>query len=779
MTLMRSGWRRCALAFLGVGLYAVAIIALRWQAGSLQITYPLDGAVFPPEIIAPTFRWTDTNRRVDHWWITVTLSGSQEPVDLHVSSPQWTPDEELWSRMKRQSVEQAALIAIRGVHGASSTEGLSADEVRIAVSADPVGASLFYREVNLPFKDAFRDPSRIRWRFGSVACEQPPIVLENLPVCANCHSFSADGSTLGMDVDYANDKGSYAIVPVQSEMALDRRSVITWSDYRREDGVMTFGLLSQVSPDGRYVVSTVKDESVFVATSDLTYSQLFFPVKGVLVVYDRQTGSFQALPGADNPRYVQSNPTWSPDGKEVVFIRSEVHALNRRGRGTLLTQDECAEFLKEGKLFRYDLYRVPFNDGRGGKALPVEGASNNGMSNYFPKYSPDGKWIVFCRARSFSLLQPDSQLFIIPAGGGPARQLRCNTERMNSWHSWSPNGKWLVFSSKSNGPYTQLWLTHVDQHGCTTPPIVLDHFTASDRAANIPEFVNIPEGTIHRIRERFLDDHSYARSADAAFFYGDQVNAERRIRKALEINPDNARAGFNLMVLLLETGREQEALRHAVALTEGSTASVKIRFGVGTELAKYGKYRESLEPFRSAIRLQPDCAVAHWWLGLSLSVLGENEAAIESLKTAVRLEPAELDGRLALADVLAKAGHEQEAVAEYRRVLELHPDVVVALTSLAGILASAETGELRNGSEAVRLATRACELSQHRVPASLLALAAAHAERGDFGKAANVAAKALQRARDEKDERLTARSHQLSELFARGKPFRSPASFWQ
>ena len=34
-------------------------------------------------------------------------------------------------------------------------------------------------------------------------------VLENLPVCGNCHSFSGNGSVLGLDVDYGNDKGGY------------------------------------------------------------------------------------------------------------------------------------------------------------------------------------------------------------------------------------------------------------------------------------------------------------------------------------------------------------------------------------------------------------------------------------------------------------------------------------------------------------------------------------------------------------------------------------------
>ncbi|MCP4677769.1 MAG: tetratricopeptide repeat protein [Deltaproteobacteria bacterium] len=71
------------------------------------------------------------------------------------------------------------------------------------------------------------------------------------------------------------------------------------------------------------MVSTVKDLSVFMPKPDLAFSQLFFPVKGILAVYDRVEGDFFALPGADDNRYVQSNPVWSPDGKNIVFIRAK------------------------------------------------------------------------------------------------------------------------------------------------------------------------------------------------------------------------------------------------------------------------------------------------------------------------------------------------------------------------------------------------------------------------------------------------------------------------
>ena len=222
-----------------------------------------------------------------------------------------------------------------------------------------------------------------------------------------------------MDVDYANSKAAYVITRTAPEMRLATSDIISWDDYRREDGQQTFGLLSQISPDGRYVLSTVKDRSVFVPKPDLAFSQLFFPLKGILVTYDCDTKKFASLPGADDPAFVQSNPTWSPDGQEVLFARNRAAELEKSQTtgSILLSPEECEEFLKRGKEFRFDLYRVPFNGGKGGKAEPLRGASANGRSNYFPKFSPDGRWIVFCQASNYMLLQPDSQLFIIPGRG--------------------------------------------------------------------------------------------------------------------------------------------------------------------------------------------------------------------------------------------------------------------------------------------------------------------------------------------------------------------------
>ena len=47
----------------------------------------------------------------------------------------------------------------------------------------------------------------------------------------------------------------------------------------------------------------------------------------------------------------------------------------------LLSPEDCREFLVEGKPFKFNLYRIPFNEGQGGKPEPLPGATDNGMSN--------------------------------------------------------------------------------------------------------------------------------------------------------------------------------------------------------------------------------------------------------------------------------------------------------------------------------------------------------------------------------------------------------------
>jgi hypothetical protein len=200
----------------------------------------------------------------------------------------------------------------------------------------------------------------------------------------------------------------------------------------------------------------------------------------------------------------------------------------------------------------------------GGAPEPVAGASANGFSNTFPKVSPDGRWIVLTRCRNGLLMRPDSELYIVPAEGGSARRLEANTPRMNSWHSFSPNGRWLVFSSKARSPYTQMYLTHIDAQGNSSPPVFIENTTAANRAVNIPEFVN---NDMRALGGPALD---YYKLFDRAMYFERQKRfAESAVwwKKVLEIAPGDALAHRNLALVLMMDGKRQEAGEH---LRQGS-----------------------------------------------------------------------------------------------------------------------------------------------------------------------------------------------------------------
>ncbi len=695
----------------------------------LTILEPQNETLFPPEIVPCTFCWKDSSTGANTWLLVFEFAAPGAKLSFIAERPEWTAGPQVWETIKARSRQQPAKVTVLGLARSSPTTILSRGRATFSTSSDKVGAPIFYREVNLPFMDAVKDPTRIRWRFGSIdSTKPPPVVLERLPVCGNCHSFSQNGQVLGMDVDYANDKGSYVLTRVAREISLATSDIFTWADFRREDRQQTFGLLSQVSPDGQVVIGTVKDKSVFVDRPELAFSQLFFPIKGILVVYHKNTGMFQALPGADDPEYVQSNPTWSPDGKWIVFARTKAYELkSRAAQGKiLLSADDCAEFVRDGKPFKFDLYRIPYNEGRGGHPEPLTGASRNGRSNYFPKYSPDGRWIVFCQASNYMLLQPDRVLFIIPAAGGDARRLRANTARMNSWHSWSPNSRWLVFSSKANSPYTQLFLTHIDERGESTPPVVLPNFTSPDRAANIPEFVNTAPGAIVRIHERFMDDMSHSRVGYVLEVNGRLEEAMAEYEKALAINPGNVHAHQRLGFLLFHVKRQfKEGLAHTTEALRLDANDGCAHYDLGMALRYQDQLPSAIEHLQAAVRLLPDgfdrrynAVDMQCSLGDALLADGKLDEAATALKRAVALDQKNPRAHYLWALATAAQGLIDESSSHYQAARALRPEIDTSPE--LHLLMSGNYAKAGRDKEALISARRALELARVRGDADLV-----------------------------------------------------------
>lgn len=610
--------------------------------GKLSITYPKDGTIFPPEIVPPTFIWNETNQTANKWLVIVDLNGN-ERITLFTENKIWRPTTDQWQVIKKNSIEKDIQITVLGNNSDEPDKILSGSSITIRTSEDKVGAPIFFRAVTLPFEFTVNNLHTVSWRLGNIASEsEPPAVLEDMPVCGNCHSFSSDGKTLAMDVDYANDKGSYVITNFTEETVLSQDKIITWSDYKRDENEFTFGLLSQIFPDGRYVLSTVKDRSIFVPKDDLYYSQLFFPIKGIIAVYDRETQKYWSLPGADDPKFVQSNASWSPDGKYIIFARApyrkhkEIESSNR----VVLPMEAASDYIEGKRSFQFDLFRIPFNEGKGGDPEPLQGASNNGKSNYFAKYSPDGKWIVFTQSQNFMLLQPDSKLFILPSDGGESREMICNTTNMNSWHSWSPNGKWMVFSSKERGAYTQLYLTHIDENGSDSPPVLLENFIIPNRGANIPEFVNIdPEQDINLIENFMYSGNYFLRIGYFKFESGYLDEALEALDQAILQSPEEPLAYVYRGQVKEKLGDVSGGIKDCDQAIEIDPENVLAYNNRGIMHSSLKNYEEAMNDFDMAIRLDSKCDEAYVNRGVLKAFQGFNKEAIDDFNAAIEINP--------------------------------------------------------------------------------------------------------------------------------------------
>ena len=839
------------------------------RAAKIVIDYPEDGSIFPPEITPPTFLFRDSGSEASFWTVDISFDDGTPgihavtrgapmqvgPIDPEcVSStneipkltPQqavtrtWTPDGPLWARIKQHSCAAPATVTISAGGAAAERSSCS---VRIRTSRDPVGAPIFYRDVPLmPTQTekgvieplALHAVRLVAWRVRNVAEPASRLVMTDLPMCANCHSFSADGRTMGIDMDgLQNNRGRYALVPVRPEVSIGNSDVLQWSSPAGElRGKIRVGFMSQVSPDGQHVVTTLNPAALarprwdagnaspapvpsnyYVANfADYRFLQVFYPTRGVLQWYGRDTGELRPLPGADDPNFVQMGAVWTPDGGQLVFARAPARDPNPEGVPLAAYANDPNE-----TPIRYDLYGIPFNDGSGGIPLPIAGASGNGMSNSFPKVSPDGRWIVFVQARNGLLMRPDSALYIVPFEGGPARRMRCNTSLMNSWHSFSPNGRWLVFSSKSRSPYTQMYLTHIDENGNDSPAILIDNATAANRAVNLPEFVNAGPGGIRSIGGpaieffRLFDSAAYlhksGRYAEAVVAWrkaldvepdeelthrnlgmalmlsgGDREEAEWHLQRATELkarsavrlDPARAAAWNDLGALLLRSGNTEEAvsdLRRAVSLDPGLAAA---HCNLGAALAKTGAWDEAASEVSKALAIDPRHAPAHYYLGQVMLEQGKPDEAIAAWRRALEITPDYPEASDSLAIVLRSRGEVAAALDRWRKAIELRPDDARLLRHLAWALATCREERFRNGDEALSLARKALLMTGGKDAAVLETLAAAYAETGRFSDASATARRALEIALRQKNDASASSLRSGIALYDALKPLRTP-----
>jgi Flp pilus assembly protein TadD len=252
-------------------------------------------------------------------------------------------------------------------------------------------------------------------------------------------------------------------------------------------------------------------------------------------------------------------------------------------------------------------------------------------------------------------------------------------------------------------------------------------------------------------------------------------SSETLFRRSLAVSPRNPIAHINLGVALQQQGRREEALAQYQAARELAPQRVQVHNNLATLFDELDRNDEALAAYEEALRLAPLAPLAHANFGAFLAKVGRFDDAQRHLREAMRLAPGDPRPRALLARAELLRGDPVAAVTHLREALLRGPDEVRTLTQLARLLAASDQPQVRNGAEALALATRANELTGGEIPFVLDTLAMACAETGQFDAARQFLQQALAGATAEQDAAAVEAMRARLRLYDARQPFRERA----
>jgi putative PEP-CTERM system TPR-repeat lipoprotein len=196
-----------------------------------------------------------------------------------------------------------------------------------------------------------------------------------------------------------------------------------------------------------------------------------------------------------------------------------------------------------------------------------------------------------------------------------------------------------------------------------------------DHAAAIIQLKNVLGQEPNHLEGNILIGLSYAETGEA-------VDAERKLRRAVELGSPHARVLPALGQVLIETEQYKEAvseLRKAKDVSGEALAQISLQLGhAQTELKQYAEARTQ---YLLAGTVQPTDAK----LGLARVAAAENErkTAYQLIDEVLASAPKHVDAWVAKGDLLRGDAKQEEALKAYQQATALNPNHVVARVSLA------------------------------------------------------------------------------------------------
>lgn len=276
--------------------------------------------------------------------------------------------------------------------------------------------------------------------------------------------------------------------------------------------------------------------------------------------------------------------------------------------------------------------------------------------------------------------------------------------------------------------------------------------------------------TLRKNPESWMAQLSYA---TVLMQQGKDGEALPHLQRAWEIDPNVPETLTNLGSVLTRMGRVDEALpllRKAVKIEPNLAAAE--HYQLGYALMRKERMNEAIAEFLRALEIDPTYQPAESEVGNALLQIGHAQDSLDHLQRALALRPEDANAHSYLANTLLQFGRADEAVEHLEKVLQASPRNPDALKNMAWVLATWPDARVRDGAKAVRLAESANAETGGKDAIIETTLAAAYAETGRFAEAIATAQVALRLAEGTGNSAVAQLLRGQLALYRAGEPFR-------
>lgn len=268
----------------------------------------------------------------------------------------------------------------------------------------------------------------------------------------------------------------------------------------------------------------------------------------------------------------------------------------------------------------------------------------------------------------------------------------------------------------------------------------------------------------------FKEDHARYLRLDT-----EMLERQRQLAKSddqrQQIDRQYAAANYNLGVALVAQNENARAFEYFQRAVSAHPEHVDAMVNLAVLYARQRKGKEAVELLRRAIAIDPDSYAARLNLANAMSAAGAFVQAIEQYQHVIDQGLANTAVYSRLARALLEVGRVGDAVEQLQAAVDKGANDTATLVSLAWIRATAGEEMLRDGDQAVHLASQLRKVESLPLFVRLDLDAAANAEIGNFEEAVRLGEQAAQSLGDEQVSLKAALDARLSN-YRRGLPFR-------